>query len=90
MIARSCRCAFAPSGCRNWPGMGCTTSQEKHKGNKNGAAAPNGADNPGISEHTKKAAAKNFGLEKHTVVKVRTARKAMDCASRTRHRLPSC
>lgn len=59
--------------------MGCASSQDKPGRTRPqaGAAATNGDTNAArtedaaITDYTKKAAAKNFGLTKHTIIKVR-------------------
>ena len=60
--------------------MGCASSQDKpgKARPQAGAAATNGetkaarTEDAAITDYTKKAAAKNFGLTKHTIIKVRS------------------
>jgi hypothetical protein len=52
--------------------MGCTASQDKHKHKtgQNNTAPGNDYVGPDLPEDAKKGAKKNFGLTKHTIIKV--------------------
>jgi hypothetical protein len=63
--------------------MGCTASQNKGKGKSGAGTAPdNGVAGVAIPDHAKDAAQKNFGLTKHTVIKVRDAPAHWHCRVR--------